>query len=196
VVCVVVLHTRDDALETSPVIPRIEPVDRAFVDHRSAGVRPAGAMDSSRRSSARNRTCSSTARASPCRGLPAMRRNRSLMAQTCSSIRGGGGDSGGRLGFQAPSWRIGSRSLSATTARMFLVRTMFGLYDVALHTAGPRRHSAAVRRSRDATFGDTIRSLWPVRLPRARNAPRTSDSCESESADRALFHAPQRKPII
>ena len=189
-VCVVVLHTGDDALETSPVIPRIEPVDRALVDHRSAG-----AMDSSLRSSARNRTCSSTARASPCRGLPAMRRNRSLMAKTCSSIRGGG-DSGGRLGFHAPSWRIGSRSLSATTARMFLVRTMFGLYDVALHTAGPRRHSAAVPGSRDATFGDTIRSLWPVRLPRARNAPRTSDSCESESADRALFHAPRRKPII
>lgn len=115
-------------------------------------------MESSRRSAERNRTCSSTARASSDLGPPAMRRNRSLIAKTCSRVRGGGGDIGGRLAFHAPSWRIRSRSLSVTTARMSSFWAMVGVYDVARHAADPRRHSAAVRWS-----GATGSRCGPVR---------------------------------
>ena len=86
-----------------------------------------------------------------------MRRNRSLIAKTCPSVRGGGGDRGGSSAFHAPSWRIRSRSLSVTTAGMYSVLAIVRLYDVALRTAGPRWHSVAGRWSHETNVSETIR---------------------------------------
>ena len=119
---------------------------------------------SSRWSSARNRTCSSTARAASRRGSPAMRRNRSLIAKTCPSVRGGGGDRGGRLAFHAPSWRIRSLSPSVTTARMSLVRDIVRLYDVARLAAGPPGVPPETRRNRFATRFEAF-SAFDYRAP-------------------------------